>query len=212
MIFNVINMEKYERKEHFYHYANKNNCSYSLTSNIDITKLISNIKKHKYKLYPTFIYIVSKAVNSIKEFRMAVNEKGELGFYDKVSASYLIFHKDDKTFSCAFTKYNEDFIEFYKNIIQDMEKYKDIKGLEVVKSEPNSFPVSCVPWLNYSGFNLNLPLDINFYAPIITWGKYINIHGKINMPLTIQINHAVADGYHTSMLFQKIQDIANSMF
>lgn len=212
MKFNLINMERYERKEHFCHYKNNVNCSYSLTANIDVTKLIDDIKKYNYKLYPTFIYVVSKAVNSMKEFKMAVNEDGQLGFFDEVSASYLIFHDDDKTFSCAFTKYNTDFKTFYKNITDDMEKYKDVKGFETIKSESNSFPVSCLPWLNYTGFNLNLPVNVNFYAPIITWGKYVNNNGKIEMPVTIQINHAVADGYHTSMLFKNIQDICLSLF
>ncbi|MFD3157214.1 CatA-like O-acetyltransferase [Haloimpatiens sp. FM7330] len=207
MKFNIIDMNKWERREHFQHYDKGDNCSYSLTSNIDVTKLVCNVKQKKLKFYPVFIYIVTKAVNSMKEFRMALDKDGNLGFYDEVSASYTIFHEDDKTFSCAFTKYDSDFETFYKNITDDMEKYKDVKGFQIVKSEPNSFPVSCVPWLNYTGFNLNVPIDINFYAPIITWGKFVNNNGKLEMPLTVQINHAVADGYHTSMLFKEIQDI-----
>lgn len=206
MKFNLINMEKYERKEHFNHYANEDICSYSLTSNINVTKFINEIKKNNYKFYPAFIYVVTQAVNSMKEFKMAVDENGKLGFYDEVSASYVIFHEDDKTFSCAFTKYNSEFNIFYKNITDDMERYKDVKGFETIKSDLNSFPISCLPWLNYTGFNLNLPVNGNFYAPIITWGKYKNNNGIIEMPVTIQINHAVADGYHTSMLFEKIQE------
>lgn len=209
MNFKIIDMEKYERREHFEHYAHKCNCSYSLTANIDVSALVEKIKGDNLKFYPTFIYIVTKAVNSIKEFRMAVNEKGELGVYNEVSASYVIFHNDDKTFSSAFTRYNSEFQKFYKDITDDMENYKDTKGYETIKSDPNNFPVSCLPWINYSGFNLNLPIDGNFYAPIITWGKYENVNGKLLMPITVQINHAVADGYHTSMLFKQIQQICS---
>lgn len=210
MNFRIIDMDKYERREHFEHYAYINNCSYSLTANIDVTQLVEKIKKDNLKFYPVFIYIVTKAVNSIKEFRMAVNDKDELGFYDEVSASYVIFHNDDKTCSNVFTKYNSDFQKFYKAITDDMKNFKDTKGFETIRSEPSSFYVSCLPWISYSGFNLNLPVNGNFYAPIITWGKYENVNGKILMPLTVQINHAVADGYHTSMLFNDIQQICFS--
>lgn len=211
MNFTLINMDTYERKEHFYHYKNINNCSYSLTYSIDVTNLIEKCKKYNYKFYPTFIYIVSKSINSIKEFRMTLDDNGNLGFYDEVSASYLIFHKDDKTFSSAYTKYNSNFKIFYTNIIKDMEKYKDVKGFEVIKSPKNTFPVSCLPWINYTGFNLNIPNEINFYAPIITWGQYIIKEDKLEMPITIQINHAVADGYHTSMLLKKIEHLCNNL-
>lgn len=211
MKFNKIDMDKWERKEHFQNYNYKNKCSYSITSNIDITKLIFNIKKRNLKFYPTFIYIVSRAVNSMKEFKMGLDESENIGFYDEVSPSYTIFHDDDKTFSCIFTEYNSDFETFYQNVSNDMKKYKNVKGFELVKPEPNAFPISCVPWLNYTGFNLNVPIDINFYAPIITWGKYTNNNGNFEMPLTVQINHAVADGYHTSMLFKKIQDDCSNL-
>jgi chloramphenicol O-acetyltransferase type A len=41
--------------------------------------------------------------------------------------------------------------------------------------------------------------------------KYVNNNGKFEMPVTIQINHDVADGYHTSMLFKEIQDTCLSL-
>ncbi|MBU3109832.1 CatA-like O-acetyltransferase [Clostridium gasigenes] len=48
-------MEKYERRENFEHYVYRNNCSYSLTANIDVTQLVEKIiqgsdveKKRKY--------------------------------------------------------------------------------------------------------------------------------------------------------------------
>ncbi|MDE6863090.1 MAG: chloramphenicol acetyltransferase, partial [Eubacterium sp.] len=52
MKFEMIDLEKYERKEHFIHYLNKVPCSYSITTNIDITELIPIIKEKEYKLYP----------------------------------------------------------------------------------------------------------------------------------------------------------------
>ena len=212
MSFQKIEMNEYPRRQHYEHYAKSDHCTYSVTASIDVTTLVGNLKEQSLKFYPTFIYIVTTAVNAVKEFKMAVNANGELGVYDEVSASYIIFHEDDKTFSCAYTKYDADFSAFYKAVTADMEQYKDIKGFVAIESPSNSFPVSCTPWLNYTALNLNMPYVANFYAPIITWGKFQHEQERLLMPLTIQANHAVADGYHTAMLIQEVQRICNQDF
>jgi chloramphenicol O-acetyltransferase type A len=75
--------------------------------------------------------------------------------------------------------------------------------------QKNSFDTSCLPWIKYTSLNLEIPINHKHYAPIITWGKYEKEWNGINMPLTIQINHAVADGYHIGLFFKEIQRISN---
>lgn len=45
MSFKIIDLGKYERKEHFIHYLNNVPCSYSMTVNIDITDLLKLTKE-----------------------------------------------------------------------------------------------------------------------------------------------------------------------
>ncbi len=205
MKFNIIDMDTYARKEHYYHYAHKDHCTYSSTATVDISNLVKQIKDNKLRFYPVFIYIVTNIVNRINEFKMGVNKNNELGYYDEVSPSYIIFHDDDKTFSCAYTQFQTDFKKFYNDITTDMEKYKDVKGFRVIDAPVNSFPLSCTPWLNYTAMNINVPYCDNFYAPIITWGKYKDTNGELLLPVTIQVNHAVCDGYHVGQFFIQLQ-------
>lgn len=39
--------------------------------------------------------------------------------------------------------------------------------------------------------------------------KYEEINSKLVMPTTIQISHAISDGYHVSMFFKNLQDEMN---
>jgi chloramphenicol O-acetyltransferase type A len=65
--FNLIDKEKWDRNPYFEHYLNLK-CTFSITANIDITTLLEQLRTKEIKLYPTFIYMVSKTVNSHKEF------------------------------------------------------------------------------------------------------------------------------------------------
>ena len=51
-----------------------------------------------------------------------------------------------------------------------------------------------------------------YLAPVITWGKYEKDNsGRILMPLSLNIHHAVADGFHLSRFFIEVQELINSL-
>lgn len=50
-----------------------------------------------------------------------------------------------------------------------------------------------------------------FLAPVITWGKYELERERYIMPLTMNIHHAVADGFHLSRFFNEVQELINSI-
>ena len=41
--------------------------------------------------------------------------------------------------------------------------------------------------------------------PIILFGKYFEQNGRMLLPFSISINHATADGYHSSLFLNTIQ-------
>ncbi len=177
--------------------------------NIDITELLSKIKQNKLRFYPTFIYLISKAINQSKEFRMSFDQNGRLGYWDYSNPSYTIFHDDDKTFSDIWTEYNADFSIFYRQAVADLEKYKDSKGIKAKPNKPeNFFPISAVPWLSFIGYSNDTFSESKLLFPVITFGKYFRRHQRILIPFSIFVNHAVADGYHTCKLINDIQQFS----
>ena len=116
MVFNLIDMDNWERKEFYNHYINEVRCSYSATVNIDITNLKGQ------KLYPAMIWLLTETVNKMPEFRTALTEKG-LGIYDKMNPAYTVFNKDNISFSVIWTEFNSDYHEFLKLYEADVAKF-----------------------------------------------------------------------------------------
>ena len=71
----------------------------------------------------------------------------------------------------------------------------------------NTFPVSMIPWLSFEGFNLNLQRGYSYLLPIFTFGKYYEENGKFYIPLSIQVHHAVCDGFHTCRFVNELQEV-----
>lgn len=206
MAFHRINMETWPRREHYIYYSEKIKTSYQMNVDIDITELLWQCKERKLRFYPVMIYVIMRAVNRNEAFRMAVDEEGKLGYYDVCHPSYTIFHEDDKTFSDIWTAYNESFPDFYEAAVKDMEEYRDVKGIKAKPGRPDAFtPVSCVPWVSFTGISHDTPGPRKMYFPIITFGKYKKAEDRWLLPFSVFVNHAAADGYHTSKLIEEIE-------
>ena len=90
-------------------------------------------------------------------------------------------------------------------MVLDIEQSKPLQGPRWKEEPPNRFYVSCIPWLHYRGFSMQMYGDGKLLCPIFTWGKFERSGDKTVMPLTIQIHHASADGFHIAQLFQELQ-------
>ena len=211
-MFHKIDFETWERKEHFKYYINLIKTNYNLTAELNISQLMKKIKEKKLRFFPTMLYCIIKAVNQNKEFRMDYDKEGNLGYWDYVVPSYTIFHDDDKAISDIWSEYDENFEKFYKNIVEDIEKYKDIKGVKTKLGRGDNFcPISCIPWLSFTGCANDTYSEAKMLFPVIAFGKYFKCDEMTMIPISVFVNHAVADGYHTCKLINDIQSIINDI-
>lgn len=70
MDYKVVDMEKYYRKGVYRHFTQDCKCSTSITSKIDVSKLVEYSKKTNTKFYINFLYILAKVLNSREDYRM----------------------------------------------------------------------------------------------------------------------------------------------
>lgn len=208
--YQKVDMTHWERKEHYLYYTEKLNIELNMTANIDISGLKKFCKGNSYRIYPMLISIFTKVVNEIENMRMFTSE-GDLYIWDNVVPNYTIFHDDDKTFSDCWSVYCADMQRQYQAIICDMDKHKNNKGIKAKDKQPaNFFCISCVPWVNFTGYSGRVTNGRPQFFPIITIGKFIDNGINVIMPVSITIAHAVCDGYHIGLFFDKLQKEADS--
>lgn len=139
---------------------------------------------------------------------MSINPHRDLGYWDEVNPSYTISNKSSETFSSIWTTYNQDFSLFYDSCIKDIDKYSQSVCLMPKPDEPaNSFTISSLPWVNFAGFNINVFNEGNYLPPIFTMGKFIETDGRVLMPVSIQVHHAVCDGFHVGQFINSLQEL-----
>ena len=114
--------------------------------------------------------------------------------------------------SDIWSYYDDDFQTCYQNIINDMETYKDVKGPKGKEGQPsNFFCISCVPWMDFTGYSTWVRTGRPNLFPIITFGKYVEEEGRRKLSAALTISHASADGYHASMFFERLQEVLDEI-
>ena len=94
---------------------------------------------------------------------------------------------------------------------QQEEKAKQHHGfVQPGTDEKNLIFASCVPWVAFTQViqPTPIPADSN---PRIVFGKYIKEGERTLMPLHIQCNHALVDGWHIGEFYRIFQEMADAL-
>lgn len=206
MSYKVVDIDKYYRKNVYHRFADGPKCSISMTYKVDISNVILKCKSKGEKVNIALLYLISKTVNSRDDYKMYYDfKKNELRCYDVFNPTHYVF--DSKTETCVMvhSPYSPDYHSFYKMVADDIEMAKKPGYVEDSKEYPDYFDASALPWVSYESFDLELSDGYLYFNPIINWGRFYEDNGKTMLPITIRMNHAIADGYLLSKFFLTLE-------
>lgn len=207
MNYRVIDKETYYRKGVYRHFSEDCKCSVSMTARVDVTALKAYSEKTGTRFYLNFLYLLCRVMNARDDYKMGyLWESDTLICYDVIHPTQYVFHEDTETCTPVYTEYHEEYATFYENARRDIERAKQTREYALdMAHHPNWFDASCIPWLSYDAMNIELPDGYLFFAPIVNWGRHREENGRLMMPVTVRLNHAVADGYLVANVFRLLE-------
>ena len=207
MNYKVIDKDTYYRKGVFRHFSEDCKCSVSMTARLDVTGLAAHARQTGSKFYLDFLYLLCRVLNSRDDYKMGyLWQTDELICYDAIHPTQYVFHEDTETCTPVYSTYCDDYGTFYKNALADLERAKQTREYCLdAANHPNWFDASFISWLSYDALNIELPDGYLYFAPIVNWGRYREENGRLLMPVTVRMNHAVADGFLIANVFRLLE-------
>lgn len=208
-----IDLNNWNRYTQYKWFSSFSNPTYSINKEMDVTDLVNYVHKEKKSFFVCFLYILMKGLNSVDELRIRyVN--GKVIMYDDINPSYTVM-TNSGTFENVNSRNYDNFLDFYKNIKNDVEKAKikdKIKDTYNDSKLYNEYYITCLPWLDFSGLTHPIPDDIeSLSVPRICFGKYKKVNNRYVMMLNINVSHAFVDGYPLSQAFINIQKLLDDI-
>lgn len=203
--YELVNMQTLDRADYFHYFMNVGT-TIEFTVKIDATKVIKRCHTEHLNFQAIMLHRFYKAINKIDNFKYDLYDD-KLIKWDKIVPTFSSMNKDSKLFFTLYADMQENEIDF-NEIYKDTVKQYSTSTVIVPQGElpANVFNVSCIPWLHFEHFSSNSKSMEHRIVKMITVGKYEQVASCYMIPITLQVSHSIADGYHVSMFFEKLQE------
>lgn len=204
-----IDIEKWDRKEHFKYYSKCSTPHYCVAFNIEITNLLNFTRKCHISFYYSLIYLCTQALNSVEEFLLEIEDNRVFKIERRVPC-FTDLKKGATSFHMVSLPCEGSIIEFAEKAREEsIHNPLAVDALEGA-GEPQII-YSCIPWADITMCSnerdYNDPKLKDDTAPILVWGKYTENNGRYMINMTLDVNHRLIDGYFVGMFVQKLEEL-----
>ena len=204
-----IDLNSWERKEHFNFFKNFEEPFFGVTVDVDCTTAYHHCKEKGYSFFLYYLHQSLKAVNAIEAFRYRIVDNKVLVF-DKVNASPTI-NRPNGTFGFAYMDYDEDYSVFESNAKKEIDRVQNSKGLVPAISGENVIHYSSIPWIKFTSLSHARSFSYKDSCPKISFGKMIRDGKQCAMPVSVHVHHALMDGFQVGQYFERFETLLQSM-
>lgn len=207
-MYTVIDMKKDPRREHFEHFTSLDVPFAGVTVKVDVTKLVRFCKERHCSFYAAMTRIAILAGNRVPEFRRRI-VGSEVREYEECSASITELGPFDAYYYCTLSA-KESWEAFIPYAEKTRAERRTRPGLFEEDDETDQFFITCTPDLHFE--QIINPLKNNVSNPMIGWGRYEeDWKGRLMMPLSVLVHHALADGVHIARFYKNVEEELNKL-
>ncbi|OXB06487.1 chloramphenicol acetyltransferase [Flavobacterium pectinovorum] len=206
----LLDLENWNRKEHFAHFSKMEEPFFGATVQIDCTKAYQMAKSLNSSFFIYYLHKTLVAVNTIENFKYRISDD-KIYINDRIDASATI-GREDGTFGFSLIEYNPDFEVFKQNALTEIERIQNTTGLFTRSfDDDNVIHFSAIPWLNFTSLSHARSYTYPDSCPKISFGKMITSEtGKRTIAMSVHVHHGLMDGLHVGQFVDLFQDLMNN--
>ena len=198
-----LDIENWNRKQLFQHFRTMADPTFGLVADVEVSKTYQSAKEKGESFFVRYLHACMKAINSVENLKYRI-EGDKVAIYEVINASATIA-RSDNTFGFSYILYSEDFKEFYQNFQQEKDRILNSTDLFPLQYSLGCIHCSAIPWVSFTGHKEPFSGNKDNSVPQLAFGKLKEENGKMLLPVAINVNHALVDGYHIGQFFEKFQ-------
>lgn len=198
-----LDIENWNRKQHFEHFRTLADPTFGIVADVEVSQTYKSAKENQQSFFVKYLYACMKAINSIESFKYRI-EGDKIAIYDVINTSATIARADN-TFGFSYVKFSDDFSVFSYNFQKEKERILSSKDLFPPVYSLGCIHCSAIPWVNFSSHKEPFSGHKDGSVPQLAFGKTKEENNKMLMPVAVNVNHALVDGYDIGQFFEKFQ-------
>ena len=202
MQYHPISLEQNPRKDHFAYFSAMQNPYVGLTAEVDVGPLLDACHRNGWPFSLAMVWCTGRAANSVPALRQRILN-GSIVEFDCCETSHTVLRPNGSYAYCTLDPMQQ-FTAFLPEAKKQQTEVIANGGIDDGEDALGLLFLSSIPWLHYTAITqpTPVPADSN---PRITWGKYEMRDGRLSLPVTLLVNHALADGLHIAQFFDALR-------
>ncbi len=202
-----LDLESWPRRETFELYRRFDYPHFQLTAAVDITAAYAARQEQGFSLNLCVVYLLARTANETQSFRLRMRGD-QVVEHDTVHPSFTVLLEDERLSFCT-VPYQENFMRFHEAAQARTQHVRENPVLQDQPGQDDLLFMTSIPWVSFTGVIHPVHMHPADSVPRLAWGRMYEEHGRMRLPLSVQVNHALMDGLHVGRYFERVQRLAD---
>ena len=199
-----IDTETWSRRHLFRLFKDYDSPSFNVCAEVDATALLDFTRSRNLSFFVACHYLSTKTANELEPFRYRLRGERVI-VHGRVDAGAIIL-LEDESFTFVYFDFTEDFAAFHADAAAKIETARAAPPpLDARDDRDDLVYHSVIPWVSFTSISHARDSRRQSGIPKISFGKYREAGGRVLMPVSVEVHHALMDGLHVGRYFERLE-------
>jgi len=199
-----IDTETWSRRDLFRLFREYDAPAFNICADVDATRLLDFARGRRLSFFVAYHYLSTKVANEVEPFRYRLRG-GRVLVHERVHAGAILL-LEDESFTFMYFDYTEDFKAFHERAVETIERSRrEPPALDAREGSDDLIYHSVIPWVSFTSISHARDSRRQSGIPKIAFGRYAEAGGRVRMPVSVEVHHALMDGLHVGRYFERLQ-------
>ncbi len=199
-----LDTETWSRRQLFRLFKDYDDPSFNVCADVDATRLLDFTRSRSLSFFVTYHFLSTKTANELEPFRYRLRG-GRVLVHERVDAGAVLL-LEDESFTFVYFDFTEDFRAFHDDAVATIDRARvEAPPLDAREDRDDLIYHSVIPWVAFTSISHARDSGRQNGIPKISFGKYREAGGRMMMPVSVEVHHALMDGLHVGRYFERLQ-------
>jgi chloramphenicol O-acetyltransferase type A len=200
-----LDLDRWPRRAAFEFFRGYDNPYFNVCAPIDVTRVVELTRaEEKVSFSLACLYLALRVVNEYEPFRYRL-QGGRVLVHDELHAGTTTL-LDGERLAFIYFDYHADFTAFCEGAARARQALsEDVRVIDAQDERTDLVHFSSLPWVSFTSISHARNWQREDSVPKITFGRYAEANGRYQLPVSVEVHHALMDGLHVARFFERLQ-------
>jgi len=200
-----LDLAIWPRRETFEFFRKFDKPYFNVSTQLDVTNLVAMRGRPQFTAFLAYHYLALRVANEMESFRYRLHS-GQVIIHDVIHGASTILLPNE-TIAFAYFDYHENFDAFAVEAGRIINEVRSGDGAFNPRDDQDAvIHFTTLPWISFTSFSHARNWGREDSVPKIAFGKFVNENGRVRLPVSVEVHHALMDGLHVGRFLTKLEE------